>query len=271
MMRPIFFPYQGMRNSNSRNICACNIGWKWTCMMVFFLLTDQFTMAQQSMADPDKEITALVQIIEFERTGYHVSSSKISLKILEVYSGSPEDSVIRFPRLENRYLIDKIFGQKVSPSEILASKKDFVVKYAPTSWEMMYEGDYRLIWAAATERKASLEKLESLLRSYMDELDDTMTLEFEELVLMELKSESYGRFYFNHRGTNYVYIETYPGSLEWILAIPDEGHIHSRDMSAALLKLEKKGRIFYEKDGVKKIAHRQHPDSEYWYTATILE
>jgi hypothetical protein len=238
-------------------------------LLILLITMSKVSLAQQPAYDPGQEVTALVRVIDYKRTGHHIPSGNVTLKIDEVLSGSPGDSVIHFSVLEDKYLIDKIFGQMAGQPEIVASHKPFILKYTVFPEEMRYEGEYLVIWTANVDRRESLEKLESLLRSYMDESEKSTFHGFTESLMMEMKNERYGRMFFNDKGTNYVYIETYPGSAEWILAIPDDGYTHSREMSAERLKLEKEGRIFYEENGLKKIAHRQNPGSDYWWTATI--
>lgn len=243
--------------------------WIKGLLFILFIQLSHVSFAQEPAYDPGKEVTALVQVVAYRHTGHHIPSGNVTLKIEKVFSGIPEDTLLHFPGLENKYLIDKIFGQGTGEVDIIASHKPFVLKYTVFPDAFFSKGEYTVIWTATLNRKESLEKLETLIRSMIDKSGKTTLSEFTNSPLMALKNERYGRLFFNYKETNYVYIETYPGSTKWILAIPDDGYTHSRSMPAERLKLEKEGRIFYEENGVKKVAHRQNPGSDYWFIATV--
>ena len=241
---------------------------KWLISIFIIVCFIHFTLVGQQAYDPALEVTALVHVISYQPTGHHIESGDVTLKVDEVYSGTLRDSVIRFPVLNDKYLIDKFFGQKADSVTILAGKERFVVKYTYYQEEMMPEATYHLIWASTRERRASLEKLESLLVPFVVEKKGSTIPIVMSSPINLMKNEAFGRLFFTDNDTNLVYLETYPGSADWILATPDEGYTHSRKMSDELLKTEEGGRIFYEEGGHTKIAHRQHPASDYWFMAT---
>ncbi len=236
--------------------------------MLLFVCSIHYPLIGQQAYDPALEVTALVHVIGYQPTGHHIESGDVTLKVDEVYSGSLRDSVIRFSVLNDKYLMDKIFGQKSDSATILAGKEHFVLKYTYFQEEMMPEPEYHLIWAATRERKGSLEKLEALLVPFINETENPELPMMMRSPINLMKEERFGRLFFSQKETNLVYLETYPGSTKWVLATPEDGYTHSRKMSDELLKKEKEGRIFYDEDGHAKIAHRQNPESDYWFIAT---
>ncbi len=250
------------------NQCMSPIRLVRTLLVVLIIQYPQAADGQMTY-DPSLEVTALVRVIGYEPTPHHIPSGDVTLKVDEVYTGTLRDSVLRFSGLNDKYLVEKIFGQRATQAAILAQDLPFVLKYTYYQEEMMPEATYQLIWTATSERRASLEKLESLLIPFVENNEDTPLVMSSPINLM--KNEGFGRLFFTDDEINLVYLETYPGSAEWVLAVPDEGYTHSRKMSAELLETEKEGRIFYEEGEQAKIAHRQNPASDYWFMATAVE
>lgn len=241
----------------------------WKCLLFFFGSSWTALAFAQVKYDPNDEVTALVKVIAYERTGNHIASGNVKVQVEEVLEGNLRDSIVSFDELEDRVLVDKIFRQGVSQKEIVEADLSFVLKFSYYDDAFTAGGPYYVIWSAKSERRKSLEILENLLAVYNEEND--IIPQFLTPPFSFLQYEQWGRLSMSIKDQSLILIETELGSGEWLTGKPKDGYIHQSNMDVELLKKEKDFRIIYERDSQKKVLHRQNPWSDYWFTAIIIE